>query len=292
MVQIKLVLAACSAVSSKLRMVGVVSVCVLAQACGPDGPAPGPPNGAPAAAQGALARFDRLQQSLDRLIELLAQDDTSAEGNAEIQRELETVQEFAGGSGPGAPPFQAKLQRIVSILSESGNGTVSPQEKNDVKAEILAIKEMLDAGVDIDSIAPSAAGTSSPPPGPGGAGPPGAGPGFSPPAGPGGPGPGGPMGSGGPDASTMQMEMERTQRNVEEKLWRARASATRMAVEQTRAAYDQAMNLHPGPASGMSPQQVDQAKAAAKAANDAAVKAEGDLREQARREAVPPGWLR
>lgn len=267
---------------STVRIVGVAFLCLLVQSCGQGGPAPGP-------AQGAMERLDRLHQSLDRLVELLSQDDSSPSGNAEIQRELETLQEFAGGSGPGgAQPFQTKLQRVVSILSESDGGTVSPEEKNDVKAEILAIREMLDAGVDIDSISMSAEGS----PGPRGAGPGAPGPGPSPPPGPGagGPGPGPPMGSAAPDTSAIQMEMERKKRNAEETVWRARASATRMAVEQTRAAYDQSKTLHPGP--GMSPQQVDQAQAAAKAANDAAVKAQNELREEARRAGVPPGWLR
>jgi hypothetical protein len=274
-----------------VRAVGVAFWCSLFLSCGRDRREPGPAGGAPSINAGAMEQLDRLRETLDRVVELLQSEDTSGQQvNTELQREVETLQGFADGSGPeGALPFQTQLQRIVSILSESDEGRVSPESKDDVRAEILAIREMLDAGVDIDSFAPQDGGNAFSRPGPGGArpGPPGST--GSGPAGPG-PGPGSSMGSAAPDASTMQLEMDSTKRSAEEAVWRAKASATRMAVEQTSAAYEQSKTLHPGP--GMSPSQVDQMQAAAKAANDAAVKAQDDLREEARRAGAQPGWLR
>jgi hypothetical protein len=88
----------------------------------------------------------------------------------------------------------------------------------------------------------------------------------------------------------MQLEAERKQRAAEEAVWRARARATHAAVVQTSAAYDQAMSMHPRP--GDSPTMIEQAQAAAKAAKEAAEKAEDDLRVEARRAGVPPGWIR
>ena len=228
---------------------------MLCQACGQNEQAPPP-----------IANFEqlvRLQESLDRIEGLLSPTGgASAQGGADIRQELAVVQEFLESSGQGqTPPFASKLELIIAILTES-EAEPSVEQSARVKQEILAMRSLLN--------------------GPTGAG-------------PGGPGPGGPppsMGSstGAPDAKKLERDLERQQREVQEKVWRARASATRAAVESTRKAYDQAMSVRPGP--GDSPQLIAQVQSAAKAAMEAAEQAQADLREEARRASVPPGWLR
>lgn len=258
---------------SMTRVMGIACLCVSSQGCGQGKPE--------ASAFGGIEQLSRLQASLDHILQLLER--SSDPGTStEMQSELDTLRGLADASG-GIPPVQTKLTRIISILSE-GDGTISPQQGDDVKAEILAIRQLLDAGVDPDALraaetAAATGGATPPSPGPGMPGPPGAGP----------PGLGGGAPPG-PSSADMQLEMDHQKRKAEEAFWRARAKAARLAVEQTSVAYDQAMALRPGP--GMPPNQVDQAQAAAKAAKDAAEKAQKDLQEEARRAGALPGWLR
>jgi hypothetical protein len=228
-----------------------------------------------------VEQLSRLQATLDRILQLL--ESASDQGaTPEMQSELDTLQGLADASG-GMPPVQSKLTRIIAILSE-GDGAVSPQQGDEVKAEILALRQLLDAGGGPGALTageggPATGAPALPGPGAGLPGPPGAAP---------------PGVEGGapaePNAADLELEMERQQRKGDEAFWRARAKATRMAVEQTGAAYDQAMALRPGP--GMPPNQVEQAQAAAKAAKEAAEQADRDMREEARRAGALPGWLR
>ncbi len=280
-----------SIISKTSRIAGILCLCVLCFACGQGGPAPTP-----------IANHDqlaRLQESLDRIEALLSQSGgASAQGAADIQQELAVVQEFLGGSGEGGvPPFASKLERVFAILTES-EGEPSTSQRAQVQEEVLAIRSLLEgpaaAGPGGSDSIPAATGGpgSGARGGPGGPGPGGPGPGGS---GPGGPGPGGPpvpvgSNSKAPDAKSLELDLERQQRAAQEKVWRARASVTRAAVESTRKAYDQAMSVRPGP--GDSPQLIAQAQSAAKAAMEAAEQAQQDLQEEAHRAGVPPGWLR
>ena len=82
----------------------------------------------------------------------------------------------------------------------------------------------------------------------------------------------------------------RKQKSAKEAVWRARAKATKAAVKQTRALYEQAMAVRPRPGEPIGV--IKKSQEAAKAAMEAAEQAEKDLKEEARRARIPPGWLR
>ena len=101
---------------------------------------------------------------------------------------------------------------------------------------------------------------------------------------------------------TNDLERERAQRARDERMWRERVAAATARVQTARARYDAVkdMSLAPGQAfvdrNGRavvrSPDHLQRIVANARAELDAADKALDDLLEAARREGIPPGWLR
>ena len=101
---------------------------------------------------------------------------------------------------------------------------------------------------------------------------------------------------------TNDLERERAQRARDERMWRERVAAATARVQTARARYDAVkdMSLAPGQAfvdrNGRavvrSPDHLQRIVANARAELDAADKALEDLLEAARREGIPPGWLR
>ncbi len=189
---------------TRSRKLAVACCAALLAACtGAQAPAPArPPAGSPPAAApvaGALpldpARLAELKAALDELQGLtdLAKG-SSPQGRSRLVQQQ--IQRFLDSSDPGGKlPFRKNLEKVVTILSESGGEELSEGQKAAVQQEIQAIRKEL--GLD------QASGSSSegsvpppPPPGPGGPGPAGPAPGGSAPGGPapGGPGPAGPGG--------------------------------------------------------------------------------------------------
>jgi hypothetical protein len=103
-------------------------------------------------------------------------------------------------------------------------------------------------------------------------------------------------------AGSDDIERERLQRERDEKMWRERVAAANNEVTDARARYDAVKNESLAPGQRLvdqqgnvlvrSPEELQSIVAAAKAELDAAEKSVEDLLEAARREGVPPGWLR
>lgn len=103
-------------------------------------------------------------------------------------------------------------------------------------------------------------------------------------------------------ADANDLERERAQRARDERMWRERVAAATARVEKARASYDavkdtslapgQAFVDRYGRAVVQSPAHLQRIVANAKAELDAADKALEDLLEAARRDGIPPGWLR
>jgi hypothetical protein len=105
-----------------------------------------------------------------------------------------------------------------------------------------------------------------------------------------------------PSTNANDLERERAQRARDERMWRERVAAATARVEQARAHYNAVkdMTLAPGQAFVdrygravvQSPEHLQRIVTNAKAELDAAEKALADLLETARRDGIPPGWLR
>jgi hypothetical protein len=103
-------------------------------------------------------------------------------------------------------------------------------------------------------------------------------------------------------AGSDDIERERVQRERDERMWRERVAAANNQVAEARVRYDAVKNESLVPGQRLvdqqgnvlvrSPEELQSIVAAAKAELDSAEKFLEDLLEAARREGVPPGWLR